>query len=132
MGYYFYRKKKLSLRLGQAGFSLIEMVVVTAVFVIVIIVASEAFNRIFSRSNTLSNSEESNVEGVVALEMFRKDLVQAGFGLLWDFVGPLAPAYKKQRGVPSADFNDSGTATRIPRAFVAGNNLVIGTRWSSP
>jgi len=119
---HFQVEKKLSLRLGQSGFSLVEMVVVTAVFVIVIIVATEAFNRIYSRSTALSKSEESNIEGVVALEMFRKDLVQAGFGLPWDFDGT-APTYTEATGDPAKDFNDSGTTTGIPRAFVAGNDL---------
>jgi prepilin-type N-terminal cleavage/methylation domain-containing protein len=125
MGNYYHAENKPSLRLGQAGFTLIEMVVVTAVFVIVMIVASEAFLRIMSRSNILSQREESNIEGVVALEMFRKDLVQAGFGLPLEFAGTSAPNYNEADEAPASTLNDSGTTTKLPRPFVSGNDLEI-------
>lgn len=128
MGYDFNVEKEPTFRFGQAGFSLVEMIVVTAVFVIVVMIASESFNRIFSRSSTLSQREESNIEGVVALEMFRKDLVQAGFGLPWDFTGASPPAYSEATEDTADDYNDSATASKIPRAFAAGDNLDGATK----
>ena len=121
----FHTKKESASWLGQAGFTLIEMVIVTAIFVIVIIVVSETFSRLFSRATSLSNREESNIEGIVGLEMFRKDLVQAGFGLPWDFAGDTPPVYNEATEDPANLYNDSGTVNRIPRAILAGNNLVV-------
>lgn len=63
------------------GFTLVEMLVVMAVFVVVIAIAGESFNSIFKYSSRLVKREESNVEGIVGLEMMRHDIQQAGFGL---------------------------------------------------
>ena len=60
------------------GFSLVEMIVVMAIFVIVIMITGTAFNAIVSRSAQEYKSAESEIEGIVGLEILRRDLVQAG------------------------------------------------------
>jgi len=104
---------------GEAGFTLVEMIVVTAVFVIVIIIASDSFNRILTHSNILTKRIESNIEGIVGLEMLRHDLNQAGFGLPWNFSS--TPNYSEASGTPASNYNDAGGG--VPRAFLAGDNL---------
>ncbi|MDD2337390.1 MAG: PilW family protein [Geobacteraceae bacterium] len=107
--------------LNQAGFTLVEMIVVMAIFIVVIIIATDSFNTILSRSNLLSRSAESNIEGVVGLEMFRHDLNQAGFGLPWEFDAATPPQYNEAAVAPANNYNDAPTG--VPRAFLAGNNL---------
>ena len=46
-----------------------------------------AFNTIITNSSKSSKIEESNIEGMIGLEMMRHDLEQMGFGLPWGFEG---------------------------------------------
>lgn len=67
----------------QAGFTLIELVVTMTVFIIIMIIASNAFNKIVTQTSRYSKMEESNIEGNIGLEIMRHDLEQIGFGLPW-------------------------------------------------
>lgn len=69
----------------QAGFTLLEVLVAMALFIVVLVIASKAFNRIVSQASSYSKMEESNIEGVIGLEVMRHDLAQIGFGLPWGF-----------------------------------------------
>ncbi len=108
---------------GQGGFTLVEMLVVMGVFIFVIMIAGDSFIKIMKFSNLLSRRAESNIEGVIGLEMFRHDLNQAGFGLPWSFSGSNKPQYSEAGASPANIYND--TPSGIPRAFVAGNNLTV-------
>lgn len=118
------------------GFTLVEMLVVTAVFIVVVIISSDAFNKILSSSRKLTQSEESNIEGVVGLEMLRHDLAQSGYGLPWapvDFEGDITdsiqilPKYDETDLALHKNFNDGDPSPlgyiSVPRAIVAGNNI---------
>lgn len=109
---------------SQAGFTLVEMLVVLGVFTIVILIMGDSFIKILKHSNLLSRRAESNIEGVIGLEMFRHDLNQAGFGLPWGYSGSSNPVYTEAGNAPAKDYNDA--SSDIPRAFVAGNDLTIG------
>jgi prepilin-type N-terminal cleavage/methylation domain-containing protein len=100
------------------GFTLIEMVVVTAVFIVVLMITGNALKTILDKGTTTLRSDESNIEGVAGLEMLRHDLQQAGFGLFTDATS--TPTYTEAAGAPYSTFND---ANAIPRAIVTGNNL---------
>jgi len=113
--------------LGQSGFTLIELVIVTAVFIIVIIIASDSFNRILTNSNILTRRLESNIEGIVGLVMFRHDLNQARFGLPWGYTNAIS--YTEASGTEASKYNDA--ASGLPRAFLAGDN-VAATDASQP
>jgi prepilin-type N-terminal cleavage/methylation domain-containing protein len=107
----------------EDGFTLIEMIIVMAVFIVVIMIASHVFDTVLTRTKVVSKSEESNIEGVVGLEMFRHDLEQAGFGLFTETDIPL-PTYAETATAPASDYNDSPAG--IPRAVIAGDNLSPG------
>jgi len=114
------------------GFTLVEVIVVMAIFMVIIIISTQAFNKILSVSSQQTKSAESDTQGVVGLEMLRVDLEHAGYGLPWllnftaEFdeaqaaVGLLAP------GINTEGFNDkynSSTDTKkIPRAIQAGTS----------
>lgn len=119
------------------GFTLIEMIIVMTVFITVIIISGNVFNTVLQQASKIVRSEESNIEGIVGLEMFRHDLQQAGYGL---FTEPLCTAYNGEAiGEPASDYNeikrtiadpcDNDVVKEIPanrlppRAMVAGNNL---------
>ena len=102
------------------GFTLVEMMIVMLLFVIVIMITGKIFSMLLPKTKIISKSEESNIEGVVGLEMFRRDLEQAGFGLFTDVDIP-PPAYTEAASAPASNFND--VTDGIPRAIVAGNDL---------
>lgn len=68
---------------SSRGFTLVELIVVMAIFMGIIIISSEAFNRIVSVSGQQSTSAESDTQGVIGLEIMRTDLEHAGYGLPW-------------------------------------------------
>ena len=103
---------------NKSGFTLLEMVIVMLIFVVVILITSEAFKIVLTKTKAVGKSEESNIEGVVGLEMFRHDLEQAGYGLFTEADLPL-PVYAEANAAPASNYNDATSG--IPRAVVGGN-----------
>ena len=69
------------MRSSEKGYTLIELVVVLLIFTVVLAMAGASFNAVLSQSSRLAKSEESNIAGVIGLELLRHDLNQLGFGL---------------------------------------------------
>lgn len=109
--------------LTNKGFTLVEMLVVMAVFVVIIAIAGESFNSILKYSAKLVKSEESNIEGIVGLEMMRHDIQQAGFGLFTD-ASPVAYT-AEAANTPESDYNDGTVGP--PRAIVTAQITTAGT-----
>lgn len=99
------------------GFTLVEMLLAMTVFIIVIVISASAFNTILTYSKKFSSIEESNIEGVVGLEMFRHDLEQAGFGLPYAFDADTTkpPIYIEATGTLPKLLNDA--PSNVPRAI---------------
>lgn len=108
---------------NRKGFTLVELIVVMVIFTVVIMISTDAFRTILVQMGKITKSEESNIEGVVGLEMLRHDLQQAGFGLPFSFAADAT--YTEAAAAPANAYNDgTGVSGRqIPRAVVAGNNL---------
>lgn len=115
--------KRESVGIGEAGFSLIELIVVMAVFIVVIMIAGDSFRTILTHSGVLAKRTESNIEGMIGLEMLRHDLAQAGFGLPTGYLGRTDLPYGEAVSDPASMFNDVAKGSAIPIAIVAGNNL---------
>lgn len=98
------------------GYTLIELLVVMSIFIVVIIITGESFNTILKHSYKLFSSEESNIEGMIGLEMLRHDINQAGYGL---FTETSPVAYSEAPGAPANAYNDAGT--NVPRPILAGS-----------
>ncbi|HIJ80517.1 MAG TPA: prepilin-type N-terminal cleavage/methylation domain-containing protein [Desulfuromonadales bacterium] len=109
------------MKLSNKGFTLIEIIVVMAVFIVIIMITGDAFKTILTHTGRLSKSEESNIEGVIGLEMMRHDLEQAGFGLPYSYDSTTPITYLEAGYLPANGYNDAPSG--VPRAFVAGNNL---------
>lgn len=108
------------MKLNNRGFTLVELIVVMAIFIIVIMITGDAFKTILSTSTKLFKSEESNIEGVVGLEMMRHDIEQSGFGLFDSFMS-VAAEYTEADKIPALTYNDAPSG--VPRAVIGGNNL---------
>jgi prepilin-type N-terminal cleavage/methylation domain-containing protein len=117
------------------GFSLVELIVVMGIFLTVMMITSSAFKLIANSTSQQSKSAETQIEGIVGLEVLRADLQQAGFGLPWSFQGALttylesgmdntspqsAPPFWPSGSSPST-FNDSTATAKEPRAILSAN-----------
>jgi prepilin-type N-terminal cleavage/methylation domain-containing protein len=112
-------------RYRQAGFSLIELLVVVSIFTIVIIAASQSFVPLLSQSKQQSKIAATNIEGMLGLEVMRRDIAHAGYGLYWGLDPRSAPTISyiyteiTPTDVNGAALNDAPSG--IPRALVVGS-----------
>lgn len=110
------------------GFTLVELIVVMAIFVSVIALTGSMFQSVLSHSVRQERLAESQVSDVIGLELMRVDIVQAGFGLPWRFPNPVPFNYTEAAdvadfpftGLNPSDFNDAPTG--VPRSLVASND----------
>jgi len=121
------------------GFTLLELLITMALVIGVLMITSSAFNSILKTTGRLVSSEESNIEGVVGLELFRHDLQQTGFGIPFSFYSSASdakPKYAEAVVEPAKWLNDgSGTAGapgsgNVPRAVASWNYIPASTATS--
>jgi type II secretory pathway pseudopilin PulG len=118
----------------HGGFTLVELMIAVVVFMFAIMAATGIFIPMVSQFKQQSKINESNIEGVVGLELLRGDLDQAGVGLPFSFYNVISNGttinYAEAANDPAQKYNDApGDA---PRAIVAGNdvnfpNIVVGS-----
>jgi len=68
----------------QSGVTLLELLIVMGIFMIVIAAASQMFVSLLSDYKQQSKITVTNIEGILGLEMMRRDVENAGYGLPWD------------------------------------------------
>ncbi|QXE91477.1 prepilin-type N-terminal cleavage/methylation domain-containing protein [Geomonas subterranea] len=119
---------------GKQGYTLVELIVVMAIFTIVIVVASAGFKTVLTQVGQQSKLMETDIGSVVGLELFRSDLQSAGYGLPWGLQNTPAGYTEVTTTEPSgqpptnATFWPSGQSARsyndaagVPRAVQSGN-----------
>lgn len=121
---------------SSRGYTLVELVIVMAIFMVVIIISSQAFNSILSMSAQQTKSSESDTQGVIGLEMLRVDIEHAGYGLPWllsfpaEFDEAQAASGYLAPGIDTESFNDKYNATsdtnKVPRSIQAGTSTTDG------
>ncbi len=109
---------------NRLGFTLIEMMVTMALVMGVLMITTGAFESILKTTAKVTSSEESNIEGVIGLEMFRHDIQQTGFGVPGAFLSP-APVYTEAGFAPANKLNDAPSG--IPRPIASWDALVGAT-----
>ncbi|MBT0894965.1 type II secretion system GspH family protein [Geobacter hydrogenophilus] len=100
------------------GFSLVELIVVMAIFIIVIMATSNAFNTLVTHSIQQTKIAESQTGGIVGLEMMRVDLEHAGYGLPWSFPSDITPTYTE----PNLGASLTDAPSGVPRAVHTGDH----------
>lgn len=93
---------------AHKGFTLVELIIVMLIFVIVIGIAADAFNRIVSMSGNITKTADTNISGIVGLELMRVDVESAGYGLPWSF--SRAIAYNETAAPQGSALNDNNVA----------------------
>ena len=111
--------------MNKKGFTLVELIVVMAIFIVVMIAISNIFENIVRGAGQQAKSATTQIEGVVGLEMFRSDISHAGFGLPWTlevsrtFTEVSAPPVSV--GVTIGDFNGSAPLAVAARSRTGGS-----------
>ncbi len=106
-----------------SGFTLIEILITMALFMMVIAVTGSAFTLILKATGRLTTSEESNISGMVGLEIMRHDLQQAGYGMPTAYMAP-PPTYTEASFTPANSLNDAPHG--IPRPFASLDSVTNG------
>lgn len=116
------------------GYTLVELLVAMSVFMILLMVATSSFNTILTQAAKLVRAEESNIEGAVGLEIMRRDLMQAGFGLPYEYEGT-PPQYPEAASPPASTMNNPlntpplpvSAANDIAAVTDSGNTTIAGS-----
>lgn len=104
----------------QDGFSLVELLIVMALFVIVLAISTDTFTIILRQSSQQAKTAETQIEGIVGLEMLRTDIEHAGYGLPWAFQAGIN--YSEAAAEPCAGFTTNDAPSTVPRAILSCNN----------
>lgn len=118
----------------ERGFSLTELIIVMGIFLTVMMITASTFKIIVNNSSQQSKSVETQIEGVVGLEVLRADLEQTGFGLPWTFQNTITSGFYVEadmtESMPKSDYWPSGNSpkltfndapTGIPRPILSAN-----------
>lgn len=68
----------------EQGFTLVELLIAVTMFIIVIASVSSVFVPLLTQFKQQSKTAETQIEGIIGLEMLRRDIKHAGFGLPWN------------------------------------------------
>jgi prepilin-type N-terminal cleavage/methylation domain-containing protein len=100
----------------ESGFSLLELLIALAIVAGVLTAASTFFIGTVKQYKVQTKITESNVEGILGLELLRQDLESLGYGLPWNNL----PSYGE---ASSGVLNDAGAA---PRAVLSVDASTLG------
>lgn len=116
----------------EAGFTLVELMITMVAFVLVIAAASQVLTSLLTQFKQQSKIAETNIEGIVGLDMLRRDIEHAGYGLPWvipagitytaDETFSATPCGTGTSANPTT-FNDS--SSNAPRAIISDNNTCL-------
>jgi prepilin-type N-terminal cleavage/methylation domain-containing protein len=107
------------MRRRAEGFTLLELLIAMAIGSFVLAAAVTFFILSFRQFKVQTKIVETNVEGVLGLELLRQDLETLGFGLPWNNL-PVPPDYYDARaGVDPAFPANLDDAPNAPRAVVS-------------
>lgn len=100
----------------NAGFTLVEMMIVIAIFGFVLAGTTQMFVSMLSSQRQQSKLAETNIEGIIGLELLRQDLERAGYGLPWAGL----PTYAEPAANPASLVNEVLSAP--PRGILSADN----------
>ena len=109
----------------QSGFSMVELLVTMTVFVIAIATVTTIFVPMLTQFKQQSKIAETQVERVFGLDILRRDVEQAGFGLPW--VIPAGVNYQEAEVEPvtpwiDRDYNDGPPTNPTRGSELAGDS----------
>lgn len=106
---------------NDKGFSIVEFIVGMSLLLLIFAAAFSIFVPVARRSKVEGGSVETQIEGVIGLELLRKDIVHAGAGLPWVLNG----ANFQEAAADPDGFNDDVPAgtDNPPRPLILKNAI---------
>jgi hypothetical protein len=98
---------------------MVELLITMGMFVLAIAAISGVFVPLISQFKQQSRVAETQIEGIVGLDILRRDINSAGYGLPWEI--PAGMTYQEALPATASPYNDSTTG--IPRGIFSGNNI---------
>ena len=112
---------------SKSGFTLIELLITMVIFVLVLSAGSQIFTGLLTQFKQQSKIAETNIEGIVGLEILRQDIEHAGYGLPWNVTGANwsdLPNYIEAESISCTpntnDFDDA--PNNAPKAILSRND----------
>jgi prepilin-type N-terminal cleavage/methylation domain-containing protein len=112
--HYYNNQGKIMMK-REEGFTLVELLITMVIFVLFMIAASTVFTGMLTQFKQQSKLAETNIEGIVGLEIMRQDIEGAGYGLAWNGI----ITYSEAAADP---FSLNDAPTDVPKAMVSKNN----------
>lgn len=104
----------------EAGFTIVELMITMVIFVLVLLAASGIFTTLLAQFKQQSKIMETNTEGIIGLEILRRDIEHAGYGLLWAYpAGFTCSGCGEAASAPASNYNDF--PNQVPRAVICDN-----------
>lgn len=103
----------------ERGVSLVELLIVMALLAVLIVISSYSFPLIFKQSRKETQVVQSQIEGILGLEILRYTVEHAGFGLPSSFGGAIS--YAEASSSPESGFNNAPSG--LPKPIQSGNNI---------
>jgi prepilin-type N-terminal cleavage/methylation domain-containing protein len=104
----------------EAGFTLIELLITLLLMGLVMTAATDMFVGMMRSYKQQGKVTETNVEGIISLEMLRRDIESAGYGLPWT-ITTAAYTGDEATNATAAAYSDSPTNSP-PRAILIDLN----------
>jgi prepilin-type N-terminal cleavage/methylation domain-containing protein len=108
----------------KTGFTLMELIIVMAILGLVLAATSDTFVGLLRQYKQQGKIAETNIEGIIGLELMRQDVETAGFGLPW--VIPTGVTYNEA----AVGYNDSPSSP--PKAILSDNYSAGAFRYQLP
>jgi prepilin-type N-terminal cleavage/methylation domain-containing protein len=105
----------------NAAFTLIELMIAMAIVMLVLYAAINFFIVSVRQYKVQTKITETNVEGILGLELFRQDLENLGYGLPWNNLGN----YTEKTGNGSALNDGNGIAPRAVVSINGGGGITV-------
>lgn len=121
----------------ESGFSLLELMIALVIVAGVLAAASTFFIGVVRQYKVQTKITESNVEGILGLELLRQDVESLGFGLPWDLNGftynepnPLGVSSEPPRAVGSVNGGTANSDYLVVRSARVGMAGAAG-KWTT-
>lgn len=106
----------------EHGFSVIEFMVTMTLLILLFTAAFEIFVPVVRRSKIEGSNTQTQIEGIIGLELLRRDVVQAGTGLPWTL--PPNFIYSETAIAGRSAFSD-GTKTGTPALSNCPRSVIV-------
>lgn len=105
---------------AEAGFTIVELMITMVAFVFVIAAASQMLTGLMTQFKQQSKITETNIEGIIGLNILRQDIEHAGLGLPWNVTG--VDSWGDVTGYSEAtDTTYNDAPNNAPSAFRSGD-----------